>query len=64
KKPPQEKTKAEESVDWYEAIREWADMLGRRPTPAELKQEWNKLTGQKLNDKGVNLLMENLGYTD
>ncbi|MCG6138797.1 MAG: hypothetical protein MET45_30100 [Nostoc sp. LLA-1] len=63
-KPPQDTTKAEESVDWYEAIKEWADILGRRPTPDELKQAWNKLTGQQLNDKGVSLLMEHLGYTN
>lgn len=50
--------------DWYEDIKRWANELGRRPTPAEVKTKWKELTNQELNDKGVQLLIENLGYKD
>jgi hypothetical protein len=47
-----------------EEIRKWVQDLGRRPTPAELKQMWLKLTGKLLNDRGVTMLLESLGYKD
>ncbi len=49
-------------IDWYEEIRTWANELGRRPQAQEIKQKWHELTGQQLNENGVTLLLENLGY--
>ena len=52
------------SSDWYEEINVWHSVLDRRPTSAELKVKWQELTGQQLSDKGVQLLLEHLGYKD
>ncbi|MBD2536283.1 hypothetical protein H6G97_46145, partial [Nostoc flagelliforme FACHB-838] len=51
-------------IDWYQEIRKWATELGRRPHFQEIKQKWQELTGQELNEKGVKLLLENLGYSN
>jgi hypothetical protein len=56
--PPQQ------DIDWYEEIRLWANELGRKPQFQEIKQKWYELTGQQLNERGVTLLLENLGYPD
>ncbi|MCC5619025.1 hypothetical protein LC605_28885 [Nostoc sp. CHAB 5836] len=55
---------SQQQIDWYEEIRLWATELGRRPHFQEIKQKWHELTGQELNEKGVTLLLENLGYPD
>ncbi|WP_193199736.1 hypothetical protein [Nostoc sp. MG11] len=52
------------STDWYEEIKKWANELGRRPKYQELKQKYQELTGQVLNEKGITLLLENLGYPE
>jgi hypothetical protein len=51
-------------VDWYEEIKQWVEQLGRKPTYIEVKEKWQELTGQELNEKGVTLLLENLGLSD
>ncbi|YAF99441.1 MAG: hypothetical protein AB3A66_30300 (plasmid) [Nodularia sp. CChRGM 3473] len=61
-KQPQDSTSA--SIDWYEKIREWVNELGRRPKYQEIKLKWQELTGQELNEKGVTLLLEHLGYPE
>ncbi len=55
---------SQQQVDWYQEIRKWATELGRRPHFQEIKQKWHELTGQELNEKGVTLLLENLGYSN
>ncbi|AUB44914.1 Archaeal DNA helicase HerA or a related bacterial ATPase, containings HAS-barrel and ATPase domains (plasmid) [Nostoc flagelliforme CCNUN1] len=45
-----------------DSTRLWANELGRRPQFQEIKQKWHELTGQELNERGVTLLLENLGY--
>lgn len=57
-----EQKQAPQEGDWYEEVKRWANKLERKPTHQELKDEWLKLTGQELNEKGVQLLMENLGF--
>lgn len=57
-KAQQPQTKS--NKDWYEEIRVWAKELGRTPTAAELKAEWERLTGYQLTDRGVQLLQEYL----
>lgn len=47
-----------------EEIKKWVQMLGRKPAQEELKKEWLKLTGKQLNDRGVKMLLENLGFKD
>lgn len=51
-------------IDPQEEIQRWVQELDRRPTPAELKTKWLMLTGKQLNDRGVQMLLESLGYTD
>ncbi|MBD6621156.1 hypothetical protein FNW02_37030 [Komarekiella sp. 'clone 1'] len=53
-----------QNIDWYEEIRKWATELGRKPQYQEIKQKWQELTGQELNEKGVTLLQELLGYPE
>lgn len=62
-KPP-EPNNTKWTGDWYEEIKLWADQLGRQPTVAELKAVWMQLVGKELNDNGVTLLMEHLGFKD
>ena len=51
-----------DATNWYEILVEWVTRLERQPTPQELKAAWKQLTGQELNDNGVVLLMEKLGF--
>ncbi|WP_375511788.1 hypothetical protein [uncultured Nostoc sp.] len=62
-KPP-EPSSEQYTGDWYEEIKLWVDKLGRQPTTAELKAVWLELVGKELNDNGVALLMEHLGFKD
>ena len=44
----------------YQILVKWVRSLGRQPTADELKAVWKHLTGQELNDKGVELLTTKL----
>ena len=51
-----------DTTNWYEILIEWVKQLGRQPTSEELKAAWRQLTSQELNDDGVALLIEKLGF--
>jgi hypothetical protein len=48
------------SGDWYKDIGNWYDSLKVSPTMAELQAKWLELTGKKIDEEGVKLLMEQM----
>ena len=62
--PADDEQEANDATNWYEILVEWVKQLERQPTPQELKAAWKQLTKQELNDKGVVLLMEKLGFKE
>ncbi|MBH8565917.1 ATP-binding protein [Nostoc sp. CENA67] len=61
KPPPSIREPAAATTDWNEEIKRWVLKVGGNPAPAQVKAKWESLTGHKLNNDGLNDLMEYLG---
>ncbi|MFQ4168180.1 hypothetical protein [Scytonema millei] len=57
---PSQEQLATEREDWHEEMEKWVKQQ-EKPTPIEVKQKWESLTGLTLNDRGLKDLMQYLG---
>ena len=55
-----QKTHNGNSKDWMEEMKTWLNELGRVPSPAEVGEKWHQLTGLRLTEPGLQLLLESL----